>query len=490
MNKFIQTMSNVTHTENSMIAYKSSLNPILDLFYRVGNRTKDATVKVDIPWLFVEACRENEDLAVKVMGWSRSIRNGAGVREHIRSVLRKISNNQKVDWEWFAREGYWKDIFHFEPAYFEDIDTVLWLIKSALAKEDNLILKYLPRAKKNKTHRYNKWIRLIREVTDLTPKEYRKVCSSFVTPERLMCENKWSEIDYEKVPSICMNRNRKQFIKHDGERFNQFVADVKSGKVKEDGKKIKMNVDTLYPHQIIMPLVAGFGRYYRVRAEQEAIDFAEAQWSQLKDKFSTDKNVLVVGDTSASMNGEPLAISIGLSIYCSERIKGAFHNFACTFSTSPSFIQFSDDDGLMDKIKKIPEIVSDTNLEAVFELILHKAVKENIPKEDMPSMVLVISDMQFNEAVSNKNFNIQETIKFYYDKAGYEMPALVFWNVRDSHGLPAKADDKGVILFSGASPNNIRQAMEGEINPYAAMLRVIDKPEFNWILTNENSKES
>lgn len=477
MNKFIQSLGNTTETENGMPTNKSTFNTCLDLFYRIGNRSNTATPgTTDIIQLFKRAYADDPVLAIKIVGWSRSIRNGAGVREHLRRIIEGgYINVQEINWEWFGQNGYWKDLFYFTPSMLADINGILSTVKTALDKEDNLILKYLPRRKKNKGHKNNAWIRLIKELLDLDDRTYRKMCSSFVTPESLMCANKWEHIEYSKLPSICLHRNKKSFLAHDKDRFTKFIGDAK---VKPES--VKMNVATLYPHEIIKPLM-GYGSGNWVGNPSKAtIDFAEAQWKHLSDKFNTDKKILVVGDTSASMaDGTSIFISIALTIYCAERIVGAFHNFACTFSSRPSFIQFHDADSLVDKIKAIPEIVSDTNIEAVFNLMLNKAVKENIPVEDMPDTILIISDMQFNGAV--KGLNALSTFRDKYERAGYNMPNIVFWNVRNSSGIPATDKDSGVVLFSGASPNNIKQAIEGKINPLEAMLSVVDKEEYYFL---------
>jgi hypothetical protein len=477
VNKFTETLGNTTFTENGMPTNKSTFNTCLDLFYRIGNRSNTATSgTTDILQLFKRAYADDPVLAIKIVGWSRSIRNGAGVREHIRAIIEKgYVDAEKINWSWFGQNGYWKDLFYFNPSKFSAVSNILLTVGEALNKQDNLILKYLPRRKKNKAHKYNAWVSLIKGLLDIDDRSYRKLCSSFVTPESLMCANKWEHIEYSKLPSICLHRNRKSFFTHDKTRFEKFVGDAKA-----KPESVKMNVNTLYPHEIIKPLVGDSMHNWIGRPSQTAIDFAEAQWKHLSDKFNTDKKILVVGDTSGSMDdGTSIYISLALTIYCAERITGAFHNFACTFSSQPSFIQFHDADSLMDKIKAIPEIVSDTNIEAVFNLMLNKAVREKIPSEDMPEVILIISDMQFNGTV--KGLNALSTFRDKYERAGYNMPNIVFWNVRNSSGIPATDRDSGVILFSGASPNCVKQAIEGNINPLDAMLSVVDKEEYYFL---------
>ena len=90
--------------------------------------------------------------------------------------------------------------------------------------------------------------------------------------------------------------------------------------------------------------------------------------------------------------------------------------------------------------------------------------------------------MQFDEGTRNSNQTALEMIRDRYTEVGYEVPTIVFWNVRDSYGVPARANDKGVVLFSGASVNCIQQAIEGEIDPILAMKKVVDRDEFYWLL--------
>ena len=477
-NKFVQTMGNITHTENAMPTYKSSLDPTLDLFYRVGNRNVQSYVEINIPDLTRVALDHNQELAVKILGWSRSIRDGAGVRCHMRDVIQNgIIPADQIDWSWFGTQGYWKDIFFWNPETFDasTLNHILDTIKSAIVAEDNLILKWLPRKKKVKGHKNNLWIRIIRNHLNLTDEEYRKMCSSFKTPETLMCAGEWDKIDYSSVPSKCMIRNKKLFIAHDAERFEAFANKAAAGEV-------SIKAGAIYPHEILKQLVSDSMGWSLNWSHARYDALAEGQWKNLPNKFKSDKKIMVVGDTSGSMVGDDsIWISLALTIYCSERLIGAFHNFAVTFSSRPSFIQFDDSMTLDKKLRQIPSIVEDTNIEAVFDLILHHAKAHNVPKEDMPEMVLIISDMQFNQGVLNPNQNIGQMIKSKYSGTYYDLPSVVYWNVRNSSGVPATQDEKGVVLFSGASPNSIQQAIEGEIDPMAAMLRVVDKDDFYFL---------
>ena len=118
---------------------------------------------------------------------------------------------------------------------------------------------------------------------------------------------------------------------------------------------------------------------------------------------------------------------------------------------------------------------ANTNLEAVFDLVLQAAVKNHVPQAEMPAKLYIISDMEFDTCVKNSSMTNFESAKASYASAGYKLPDLVFWNV-DSRNeqQPVKENDRGVALVSGCSPRIFSMVMDGELNPYAFMLSVID----------------
>ena len=486
MNKFVSTLSNVTHTENLMPTYKSSGNACLDLFYRIGNRKNTATDgTVNLLANAEAALAENFTLAVKIIGWSRSVRDGAGVRENMRSILDKeLIPLNKVDFSWFIDQGYWKDIFYFAPDKVRD--TVIAMIAGQLEAGSNLAKKWHPRKKKrNPNHKNSRWFMRTRTFMGLSERDFRKILSSYNTVETAMCANNWDKIDYSTVPSVSMLRNKKQFEKHDKERFTEFGAKAVV-EAKEGIKSVKAGA--IYPHEIAKSVITngdGWRSKGSVIGNQAAKDIAIAQWLSLPDKFSTDKKILVMGDTSGSMtmgDGDAMYISKSLSVYCAERITGAFHNFCMTFSTTPKFHRFTDEQTFIEKYMSMEDIIADTNIERAMDTILQFSVRNKVPAEDMPDMLLIISDMQFNEGTTDKSLNAQAMFEKQYRNAGYAMPVIVYWNVRNSTGVPVRDEDTGVALFSGASPNSIRQAIEGEMNPVSAMMRVVNREEFYFLI--------
>ena len=128
---------------------------------------------------------------------------------------------------------------------------------------------------------------------------------------------------------------------------------------------------------------------------------------------------------------------------------------------------------------------SNTNLQAVFDLILKRAKAANVPQEDMPKFLLVISDMEFDWCDNGYTTNL-EMIKKKYAEAGYTLPTLVFWNVESRNTqTPATINDQGVILLSGASPAAMKMALEGGKNMQEVIDSIINGERYTKISFNK-----
>jgi hypothetical protein len=119
--------------------------------------------------------------------------------------------------------------------------------------------------------------------------------------------------------------------------------------------------------------------------------------------------------------------------------------------------------------------VANTDLEAVFRLILDTAVKNNVPKEEMPSKMFIISDMEFDGCIKGGNDQtLYDTMRQMYEDAGYKLPQVVFWNVNSMQtNFPVKLGTNGTALVSGFSPSLFDLMMSGEITPELVMDRAI-----------------
>jgi hypothetical protein len=279
-----------------------------------------------------------------------------------------------------------------------------------------------------------------------------------------MSAGKWDEINFEHVPSRAGMLLRKAFSKRQAERYVAYLESVKKG-----DKKI--NASTLYPYEIVAKVMAGYGD-----------DTLEAQWNALPDYVEgDDSNAMVIADVSGSMSGVPITVSISLALYIAERNKGAFHNFFMVFSGTSELIQVKGK-SLKDKINHIQRSDTtwgqNTNLQAAFDSILRAAVKNNVPENDMPKKLFIISDMQFDSSGANRtNF---DAMKDKYARAGYVLPQVIFWNVHSTNKeAPVTLDQRGVYLVSGCSPSIFKAAINSRaINPMEMLLDVINSDRY------------
>ena len=194
-------------------------------------------------------------------------------------------------------------------------------------------------------------------------------------------------------------------------------------------------------------------------------------WNALED-FGNDENALAVIDGSGSMYPRAIAVALSLGIYFAERNKGRFHNHFITFSERPQLVEIKGSDiaGKVEYCRRYSE-VANTNISAVFNLLLKTAVKYNLPQEELPKRLYIISDMEFDKCADNAGKTNFECARRKYAEKGYTLPEIVFWNVESRKAQqPVTMNENGVALVSGCSPRLFSMVASGELNPYKAML--------------------
>jgi len=178
--------------------------------------------------------------------------------------------------------------------------------------------------------------------------------------------------------------------------------------------------------------------------------------------------LLPLSDVSGSMAGDPMYASIALGLIVSELKpdNSPLKNMVMTFHENPSLVSTSDCFDYVGKIQKIKSMSwgGTTNFEKAMDIILNIAVQNNLPYEQVPDLI-VFSDMQFNQASSDKSHNTMfEVITNKYKAKGYpRAPHIIFWNLRgDTSGVPVTNDTQGVTLLSGFSPSQLKHLLSGE----------------------------
>lgn len=470
--------SNYTKTENGAITHKSTLDNVLD-FFSLGAAMRERSEN-DIINIFSKAFHEDQGLALKCAFYFRDIREGQGERRLFRTILNYLGNTYpeiiKKNFDHIAEFGRWDDFYAFVGTKIEK-DAFLFLKKQFLAdmesEHPSLLAKWLKSNNPKSSKKFHEMYHKTREHFEMTSMQYRKAVASvrkkIKIVESKMCAKQWKEINYEQVPSQASSKYAKAFKKNDNQRYTEYLNDVAQGTK-------KIHADALYPYEILRNTLKS----------PENIDTYDSQWKSLPN-WVNDENSIVVCDTSGSMTSNnmlPLLCSVSIAMYCGERNKGIFHNKFITFSTNPS-IQTIVGANLLDKFNNLSKAdwMGNTDLEAVFNLLLKTAKKYNIPQEEMPSRIYIISDMEFDACTINRDSTNFETMKMLYKEHGYKMPYIIFWNVnaRRNHA-PIVIGDTMVYLVSGSSPSSFKSLMESKSNnAIDYMLEVLNKSRYQSI---------
>lgn len=460
-------------TFNWAVTHKSTLNACLDLFFIAwASRTMK---EKEILKLFTLAFNEDKNIALKILFWARDIRWGAGERRFFRIIWKYLMNEHPEVVVQLAQHvseyGRWDDLFQEDyflnnqvkpnvwDAIVEVVSTTLseWIINWTEWNTSGLLAKWMPR----------KWLvaSKFRNAMMLSAKDYRKMIVSLSkTVEQDMSANRWENIEFSKIPSQALNKYKKAWHVHLEEEFQAFLEKVNKWEAKLHG-------ETLFPYQV-----------YQNFKSWANTDLIKAQWDNLPDYWS-EGDILPVVDVSGSMltsygsKLKPMDISISLWVYLAEKIKGRFNNHFMSFSWKPTLHTLNG--SIVDKFIQVDESGEDmsTNLVGVFDELLKVSLRDNLSQEDLPKMLLVISDMEFNYCGGLPNF---ETIKKKFEEAWYILPHLVFWNVHGrSDNVPVQKDEKFVSLVSWASPSLIKGLLSGKIaTPYDTMLSIVDSERY------------
>lgn len=481
-------VDNASVTENGAIGYKSTGKALLDLNFSVSSMRQ--MPEGEIRNKFRLAWNDGPELALKWLFYARDIRGGLGERRLFRVILKDIVSNATKNGllsdaikrliPLIPEYGRWDDLFCMMDTPMEE--EVLLNIAHQLKREFilrqngdpiSLLTKWLPSINTSSAET-RKLAYKISKFLHMNEKEYRKLLAAgrkyIKIVERQMSENQWHDINYEAVPSKANLLYGNAFARHDADRRAEYLAALENGHA-------KINSGTLFPHEIVS----------KIRHDDNVdCNLMNELWKALPNKCTKNTRTLVVADGSQSMEtriasskAQALDVAIAMAIYFSERLTGEFANRFVTFSSSPKFVSLGGCPSLQAKISYMRRFceVSDTNIEAVFDMILSTAVGTNMKQEDLPDNILIISDMEFNRcAITNNGISSVEKALFDYFASrfrtyGYKLPRLIFWNVCSRTGtIPVKENDMGVTLISGFSINTLNLVMSDILDPYECLV--------------------
>ena len=477
MNNFLNSIKNeqnYTTTENGAVAYKSTMNACLDAFGSLG--AMRFSPDEDVLRTFINAFNEDRALATKMIFYFRDIRGGQGTRKQFRTIMVWLANNHPdyvvKNLENFLFFGRGDDFLCLlDTPIRHDVITFIFnqmkadYIGYTHRQPISLLAKWMP-SENATSAQTKKYARQLIKGFGWTPRQYRKLLTMLrnyidVT-EVKMSAKQWTSIDYEKVPAKAALAYANAFTRHDEDGYINYLTKVAMGDA-------KVNAASLYPVDIVHKAKAlGF------KAQKKDIVLTDAMWKALPNYLEgKDETGICVVDTSGSMSGTPMEVALSLGLYCADKCKGPFQGHFITFSEEPT-LQEVKGTNIVEKLWNMGRAgwSMNTNLEAVFDLILNTAKRNHCAQNELPNKLYIISDMQFDQARGATGCGWRRTtyttpfmgrMREKYAAAGYTMPTIVYWNVRASQcGMfQDKFDGENCCMVSGYSASLFKSIIEG-----------------------------
>ena len=478
----MKSASNYKLTENGGITHKTTNSDLLDMFAMGAAMRKRSDE--DVILMFQKAFAENAELAMKMLFYIRDVRGGQGERRFFRTIMswaatrKETRESVRKNIQYFPEFGRWDDLYCLVGTPLEK--DALSFMKEQLAldvqcKTPSLLAKWL-KSENASSGETKRLADVTRRYLGMTHREYRKTLSILRARinvlEVLMSANRWDEIEFDKIPSKAGLIYKNAFARRD-------IIKAKYEKFAKD-ENTKVNAATLYPYEVVEKAIQLMGSqgWNRKNVALDNVDrlMINKYWDNLADYFNgAQLNALCMVDTSGSMSGTPINVATALGLYCAEKAGGPFANHYISFSSRPQLIETAGVD-FCDKVDRIvrTNLCENTNIEAAFDMVLNTARANRVAQEDMPEYILVISDMEFDQATGNywrrsgsgmttaNAETVMETIARTWQKAGYEMPKLIYWNVDARQANIPMIGNRNVSYVSGFSPSIFKSIITGK----------------------------
>jgi hypothetical protein len=465
---------NETVTTNGQIAFKSTLKLLNDMM-AYGVRDSKSFLNA-----FQQAYKNNPTEALRLLAYTRDCRGGKGEKDLFYSSMKWLKSTSVEDYNMMLALAPFYGCFN-DYRKLAEYQAFAELVKKDIQNDSVLLnttnlAKWMPlcsqstdgglKTKPSKAKEYKGKKKEVTKTSDRIPaelamlevlglnhKQYKKLVSGFRNPKSP--ENQLSrkdyDIDFSKVPSRAMKQYKDAFKEHCEKQYTAFLEKVLKGEA-------KINSSHVLPYEIV-----------GMKDQKLQQVLWDSEIKRIKDSKEAVNKILFCSDVSGSMittikgsKASIMDVSVSLSLMGAELLSDtSWKDLVCLFSEEGKFYDTS-------KYKTIDQKYSflesksqsyNTNVWSVFESSLATAVKNNVPKEDMPEAIAIVSDMQFDS--SGRNVTTMTTIRGKFEAAGYSMPTLIFWNVaRETDNVPVTLeDDYNVILLSGFSQSLFKKLL-------------------------------
>jgi uncharacterized protein with von Willebrand factor type A (vWA) domain len=530
--KILQFSFQVTRTKDNGTALQVVLR---DLLVRLSTSVLNASLPEK------ELAKGYLSVLYRIIGQTRDIIDGKGEYTltymmiytwyEFYPVLAKFALKCLVDLgdKKIHQYGSWKDLKYFCEyckSHGADVQHPLvqysiQLLNQQLAKDSvapvselSLVAKWMPREKSSFGWLYealasNFYPEFVKTAKNPDQKEkairkcktqYRKLLSELNikidTTQVKQCGKVWSEIDFNKVTSITLAKQKKAFlnVNKDGttkyaddqdrvecaEHFKSRIKQAAAGEVEMKGKRVGMADFTKQAIDLNNKKKAAFSPYRTDNTEEERatlqleIDLLNSQWRDNATQTGALGKFIPMVDVSGSMEGDPLYVAVALGLRIAE--KSVLGKRVMTFSSKPTWVNLEAYATFVDQVSIVKEAEwgMNTNLHAAFDTILDSIIQNKLSPEEVQDMVLVIlSDMQIDAGDSCDKQSLYDTIKTKYAATGmrlygqpFKPPHILFWNLRSTGGFPSMSNQPNVSMMAGFSPALLNQFCEQGLDAF------------------------
>lgn len=499
-NKFLQSVFNKTATANGAGAYKSTLSALLDFYYKSAtllpaeketvthdyfNRDHSYLIK-----LFDAAFQENQDYAMRLLYELRDFRSpigGRGRKSVVAVIYRHLADLYPekflAHFSNIVEYGSWKDLLWLFGTKVEVAMMEFWVdqIRDDFNSEvPTLAAKWFPSENSGKLSKlfYQKFLLHFDCSAQLLRKTISTLRKRIKLVEQQMSENNWSEIDYGSVPSQASKLYSKAFWNHDALRYKLYLDKVEKGEA-------KMNIQAVEMYEVF------HNPTHAVQAQFQEIIKLVQSW------IPEGYNILPIVDTSGSMGNwtgfnlntkspkfSPMDIAIGIGIALSKGNNGTFKDAMFNFDEKPKLHYFPENNfqQLYHNVRNM-SWGGNTNLLAVFDTLLTVARNNHLKSSDLPNVLIVLSDMQFDGDSHSWKSTTYKSIKQKYQTAGFNMPLIVWWSINgSSNNVPVTKDEWGTVCVSGWSQSVAKTVVSGVYSPNEVIEKIVNHERYNRVV--------
>lgn len=308
------------------------------------------------------------------------------------------------------------------------------------------------------------------------------------TFETYATSGNWSKYNVKNLPSKAFSKYTKAFLNESlepdkpesddtGNRYpdNEDRVQARKNMVSHILSDVKINVSGIEPHEIFRKLLnngcstmekLSIKKQWECKVDEVFNNLIAKEGLDINDVESLKKSkicsLIPMMDVSASMDGLPMDVSIGLGLFiCGLQKKCGINPVVISFTEKPRIFDFSNMT-LEEQLNKLRTNVGyNTNFEMAIDLVL-----QTIKKSGMNKDLIVFTDGQFDQMDNNgANWMTchQKILSKCVDLKLDTAPNIIYWNLRsDTLGVQASATHPGVQLLQGYSPSIVKFVLYDE----------------------------